>query len=320
MPQVDLSRAEFYHGSYQFPPGRAPWDSDKACSFYNTSQCLKPDCKFNHYPDHRSLRLVLDGPNICKSHLIGEHGCEFAKKEGRKCWYSHDLTKAALPLHDKDALREHLISAEAHYHNTYTYDDLIAKNKLEKRWKSGVDTGGEYSQKSTALIQECAARSMKWYDGRAKAAKKTLERYRQTGKIEATDDGQSKTPVLDVKGLSGADILRLCGVEKPFVKQRERKAMEKLGLLVSEVCDEPDGWETEEEWIEQAGVKSQRQKGKGRNKRSTGKRSEGYTRDDMFGTQLYPFSGDDMFELACQGIKPWEDDAANALMALNGGF
>ncbi|KAL8898727.1 MAG: hypothetical protein Q9192_001926 [Flavoplaca navasiana] len=286
MPQVNLSLAEFRNGSYQFRGGLAPWDSDKACSFYNTSQCLKPDCKFNHFPDQRSMRLVLDGPNICKNHLVGEHGCEFTKKSG-KCWYSHDLTKAALPLHDKKALKEHLILAEAWYNKVYTYDEVIATIELEKEWKRGAITEDEFVKKSISISY-----------GHADA-------LRQTGKIEEAD-GKSETPVIDVSGLSGADILRLYEVEKPFGKQHERKTIVKSALLATDICDESYGWETEEEWSQQGGAKSLKHKGKGR------KRSREYELYDMD-----PFSEGNMFELACQGIKPWDDDAGAALMMLN---
>ncbi|KAL8910989.1 MAG: hypothetical protein Q9171_003758 [Xanthocarpia ochracea] len=316
MPQVDLSRAEFRDGSYQFRGGLAPWDSDKACSFYNTSQCLKPDCKFNHFPDQRSLRLVLDGPNICKNHLIGEHGCEFSKKTGRKCWYSHDLTKAALPLHDKKALKEHLILVEAWYNETNTYDELIATIELEEKRKGGAITEDDFALKSMLILQEHVIALMQWHDHRENSAKNVLEQFRQTGKIEEADS-KSETPVIDLSSLSGADILRLCDVEKPFGKQRERKAIAKSEYLAIETCDKLDGWETEEEWSEQGGVKPAKQKGKKR-KRSRGYKA--YDMDPFSGADMNPFSKNNMFELACQGIKPWEDDAGAALMMLNGGF
>ena len=308
MPQVDLSRAEFRDGSYQFCGGLAPWDSDKACTFYNTSQCLKTDCKLNHFPDQRSLRLVLDGPNICKNHLIGEHDCEFSKKTGRKCLYSHDLNKAALPLQDKEALKEHLILAEAWYNKVYTYDEVIATIELEKEWKRGAITEDEFVKKSISISYGHADALRQWYDRRENLAKKVLEQFRQTGKIEEAD-GKSETPVIDVSGLSGADILRLYEVEKPFGKQHERKTIVKSALLATDICDESYGWETEEEWSQQGGAKSLKHKGKGR------KRSREYELYDMD-----PFSEGNMFELAYQGIKPWDDDAGAALMMLNGGF
>ncbi|KAL8856810.1 MAG: hypothetical protein Q9178_006647 [Gyalolechia marmorata] len=263
MPQVDLSRAEFRD-------------------------------------DQRSLRLILDGPNICKSHLIGEHGCDFSKKTGRKCWYSHDLTKAALPLHDKEALKEHLILAEAWYNKTNTYDELIATIVLEKKWKRGAIKEDEFTEKSISILQEHMAALMQWHNRRENSAKNVLEQFRQTGKIEEAD-GKSETPVIDLSGLSGADILRLCEVEEPFGKQRERKAIAKSGDLATETCDMLDGWETEEERSEQGGVKPAKQKGKKR------KRSKGYKAYDMdpfSGADMNPFSENNMFELACQGIKP----------------
>ena len=35
---------------------------------------------------------------------------------------------------------------------------------------------------------------------------------------------------------------------------------------------------------------------------------------------LDPFSEANMWELGCQGIKPWDDDAVSALAMLQGGF
>ncbi|KAL9031240.1 MAG: hypothetical protein Q9196_000708 [Gyalolechia fulgens] len=195
-----------------------------------------------------------DGPNICKDYLIGEHGCGFSKKTGRKCWYSHDLTKAALPLHDKNALREHFILAEAWYNKTKTYDELIATIELEETWKRGAITEGEYAKRSTSMLPEHMIALMQWHHRRENSAKTVLEHFRQTGKIEE-DTGKGETPVIDLSGLPGADILRLCGVEKPFGKQRERKAIAKSRDLATETCDKLDGSETEEEWSEQGGVR-----------------------------------------------------------------
>ncbi|KAK4705309.1 hypothetical protein P7C70_g894, partial [Phenoliferia sp. Uapishka_3] len=47
-----------------------------------------------------SLRLDVEGPNICEAHLVRIGGCEI----GPTCIHSHDLTKAGLPIDDKDAL------------------------------------------------------------------------------------------------------------------------------------------------------------------------------------------------------------------------
>ncbi len=158
--------------------------------------------------------------------------------------------------------------------------------------------------------------SMQWHDRLENSAKNVLEQFRQTGKIEEAD-GKSETPVIDLSGLSGADILRLCDVEKPFGKQRERKAIGEAEDLALATCDNMDGWETEEERSEQGGVKPAKQKGKKR-KRSRGYKA--YDMDPFGGADMNPFSEANMFDLACQGIKPWEDDAGAALMMLNGGF
>ncbi|KAI4209524.1 MAG: hypothetical protein LQ351_007559 [Letrouitia transgressa] len=181
--------------------------------------------------------------------------------------------------------------------------NLIAAQEQQKLLVSGEVMEDEYFQKTTLIGAERLARLLQWFNNRKESAEKTLEQIRQTGKAEAADN-QSETPMFDITGLSGADILRLCGVKKPFAMQSERKA---FGELPTEVCDESDEWETEEEWSNHAGVKSCGQRGKGRKKRLMGKRSRRYTPTDTFDTvldSLNPFTKDDMFELACQGIKP----------------
>ncbi len=97
-----------------------------------------------------------------------------------------------------------------------------------------------------------------------------------------TDINEDKVPVLDVKGLSGVDILKQCGVEKPFAAQKERKG---LGELFGEMLGEL----------------------------GLGSGSESESELGMFG-----FSEDDVMELACQGVKPWDDDAGSVLAALRG--
>ncbi|KAL8715845.1 MAG: hypothetical protein Q9220_000512 [cf. Caloplaca sp. 1 TL-2023] len=327
MPPVDLAKANFQDGSYHFGAGRAPWDDPNACHFYNTSQCLKPDCKFNHHPDHRSLRLVLNGPNICKGHLIGEHGCIFTAK-GRKCWYSHDLTKAGLPIHDKSTLVEHLTLAEAWFTKTSTYDDFLARIEAEKSWKLGADTEERFTGKMSFLIHRHTAHLLQWYEQRKEAAEKVIEHFKETGTVESASHG-IQAAVIDVTGLSGADILRRCGVETPFGRQHQRKLMKKLGSLATEVCDESDGWETEGEESEQVDKKRSGQQGKDGKKKPKAKRSKMHSGKDFDGYDFYgyedldsmnPFSESDMLELASQGIKPWDDDAVDALMMLNGGF
>ena len=323
---MDLTKASFADGSYQFGAAGPLWELPKPCSFYNTSQCLRPDCKFSHFPDHRSLRLVLNGPNICRNHLLGEHGCKFAKT-GRRCWYSHDLTKAALPLHDKKTLAEHLILAEAWFRMTFTYQELLQRLEAEKARLSGAITEQEFTNKMRLLLQERTASLDQWLSGRKNAANKAIEEFKETGTVESLDD-DTKTAVIDVSGLSGADILRSCGVENPFGRQEERKLFEKSHSMATNVCDVSDGWETEEECSEQAKRKDLKRKRKNLKQKSKGKKSKGYSGDKFYGYDklgsmldtMDPFSESNMFELGCQSIKPWEDDAMGALMMLNGGF
>lgn len=310
-------KVEFFNGSYHFHPGKAPWVSDTPCSFHNTSKCLKSDCKYNHFPDERSLRLVVDGPNICKAHFIGENGCEWSKK-GRKCYYSHDLTKAALPLHDKEALKEHLVMAEAWFNQIGTCLDLAAAIELEESWKRGAINKSKFLEKSGLLLVEREYALFRWDCGRTEAAKKELEQLKNPETIIDVSDQSEVTAVLDVSGLSGADILRQCGVENPFSRQRERKLIAKTrGLLASEVCDKADGWETEDEWVSQAGQVIQ----SGEQKKRRAKESERSRHNAFNGFERFnPYNEDNMYDLLCQGVKPWDDDAGDVLMMLNGGF
>ncbi|KAL8865673.1 MAG: hypothetical protein Q9174_006761 [Haloplaca sp. 1 TL-2023] len=321
--QADPSDAVFHEGSFRWPAGRPPWISDKACSFYNTSECLEPACEYNHQPDHRSLRLVRDGPNICKDHLIGEHGCEFSKKgEGKRCHYSHDLTKAALPLHDRAALKEHLLSAEVYFNDGCpSYDDEMAKQKADKLLEEGSITGGMFVEKVVELAQARQAAVNRWHDGQEQAAKSVLEQFQKTRNIARDDQEQINTPAFDVNGMSGADILRECGVKKPFGMQRKRKALvadgstfleEYVGMAGS------DGWETEEEWAEQGGVKVPQEKKKKKKGRKGRKQDISYGDDES--DDMDPFSEANILELGCQGINPWDPEAYRALEVLRGDF
>ncbi|KAL8686878.1 MAG: hypothetical protein Q9218_006796 [Villophora microphyllina] len=261
---------------------------------------------------------LLPMPETRLQHLVKEKGCDFSKKEGRKCWYSHDLTKAGLPLHNKGALKVWLILAEAFFYDITTYEGFIAGVELEKERTLGAIEEEEYMEKTrSGHLMRTNARNQ-WLSGREKAAKKILERMKGTGKIDNAENPTEK-PVVDVTGFSGADILRLCGVENPFGRQKMRTRIAKRTGRLS--TDTLDGWETEDEWSEHAGMRSENpgKKKQIRSQRLRGKLS-GCCRgcdSDSF-DWLNPYSEANMHELACQGIKPW--DAEEALMMLSGGF
>jgi len=114
---------------------------------------------------------------------------------------------------------------------------------------------------------------------------------------------QPCTPtIIDVKGLSGADILKACGVENALKDQKEsREEFDRklndafIALTLDSACaglgeDDDDDF---------AG-----------------------SNHNAFGFSGFGggFSEDDMMELACQGVKPWDDDAGAVLAALRGGF
>ncbi|KAL8951538.1 MAG: hypothetical protein Q9183_007452 [Haloplaca sp. 2 TL-2023] len=201
MSQADPADAEFYEGSFDWLAGPPAWVLDTACSFYNTSKCLKPHCKFNHQPDHRSLRLVLTGPNICKDHLFGEHGCEFSTKgEGRRCYYSHDLTKAALPLHDRAALKEHLLLTEAYFNGGISYEDEIALDQAEKSMEEGSISEDTFQEKMVEIFQARQDAVIQWYDHQERAANNAFKQFCQTGKTARDDPEQSKALAFDMTG------------------------------------------------------------------------------------------------------------------------
>ncbi|ORY42445.1 hypothetical protein BCR35DRAFT_41221 [Leucosporidium creatinivorum] len=76
------------------------------CRYFNQydGQCLAgSSCAFMHAPDENSLRLKLDGGNICEAHLVRIGGCTM----GNRCWYSHDLENGAgFPVDDLWAMKE----------------------------------------------------------------------------------------------------------------------------------------------------------------------------------------------------------------------
>lgn len=95
------------------------------CKHFNhhNGGCLSgPTCAYMHAPDDSSLRLKLDGPNICEAHLVRKGpGCT----KGTRCWYSHDFERGAgFPVDDPVALRD-------------TLQGLIMMPKPERRTVTG---------------------------------------------------------------------------------------------------------------------------------------------------------------------------------------
>ena len=291
------SIAKFRNGSFHFPT-RAPWESSKACHFYNTSKCLKGEaCQFNHNPDDRSLRLVLDGPNICTNHLLGERGCEFSKKKGRKCWYSHDLTKAGLPLHDKELLRITLTMMEANILcKSVRFDVSPSTQELIETFMNSemslADFNAESDERNAQLVEE----SVDWITETRRRADIMLEQSRRGQPARYPFEG--KPPAIDVAGMSGADILRACGVKRPFVAQQERKKAK--STFSTKFLDGTYNLDNVDELED------------------VDESSDGD--DDGLGASAFGFDEDDMMELACQGVKPWDHDAADVLAMLSGGF
>ncbi|KAL9595853.1 MAG: hypothetical protein Q9219_006195 [cf. Caloplaca sp. 3 TL-2023] len=234
-----------------------------------------------------------------------------------------EWTKSELPLHDKGTLVEHLTLAEAWFNKTLTYDDFLEIIEANNSWASGADSAEGLLDKLSSVRQRRTASLLQWHEHREKAAEKAIDHFKATETVESASN-EIPTAAIDVTGLSGVDILKLCGVETPFGQQHERKLKEKLALVDTRDCDESDGWETEEEWSEQAGKRQSGRKGKDQKKKPRARRPKRYSSDDFDGygelDSLDAFSEDNMFELACQGIKPWDDDAVGALMTLNGGF
>ena len=191
--------------------------SDKVCFFYNSSQCFKPSYNFNHVLDQHSLPLVLDGPNIGKDHLLGEDGCKYpSKKEGTECWYSHDLTRPGLPLHDLDAVKEELILAEAWHnkklmksYNRWVKDEIQADRGLARNDRHEVKHEADRHPKG----RKRARLAYKWHARKEAAANRYWGRRLETDPIE---EPESRHSAIDVVSMSGADILWCCGVKEPF--------------------------------------------------------------------------------------------------------
>ena len=154
---------------------------------------------------------------------------------------------------DKAALKEHLLSAEVYFNGGPSYDDEIAKEKAEKSVEEGSISEDAFVERLVEIFQARQAAVTQWYENQEKAAKNVLEQLKQTGEIVRDDQEQSEAPACDVTGMSGVDILRECGVERPFGMQRKGNALvaDRSTFLKAHV-DKPgsDGWETEEEWAE----------------------------------------------------------------------
>lgn len=192
---------------------------------------------------------------------------------------------------------------------------------MEESWKRGAINKSKFLEKSGLVEREDAL--FRWDCDRKEAAKKELEQLKNPETIINVFDQIEMAAVFDVSGLSGADILRQCGVKNPFSRQRERKLIAKTkGLIASEACDKADGWETEEteetedEWVSQAGPVIQSGEQKKRAKIPERSRHNAFNGFESFN----PYNEDNIYDLLCQGVKPWDDDAGDVLMMLNGGF
>ena len=83
-------------------------------------------------------------------------------------------------------------------------------------------------------------------------------------------------------------------------------------------------WETEDEWDDQGAVRITRKPKTqpNRNNKPRKKRSKGYRGTGIFDPDIIssfnPYSRGNWDELLSHGMKPWDDDAEDALMALRG--
>jgi len=266
---------------------------------------------------------VIDGPNICKNHLLGENGCEFSKK-GRRCFYSHDLSKAGLPLYDKDMLKGYLVQLEAQMWKMCNFETFASLQENAELVEEGKLTEEEFETRC-ANKEDVDDREISDFLSRSQErAEKVIAQAKKGEQI--TDINEGKILELDPRGLSGAEILKQCGVEKPFAAQKERKefgqiGQEILGEILGDMTmpgDFNDGWEIVDESIDSGNGQSGKNK-KGQSKSKAGKKKGRGGGGFGFGSGsgMFGFSDDDVMELACQGVKPWDDDAGDVLAALS---
>jgi len=249
---------------------------------------------------------VLNGPNVCKDFLLNQDGCRFTNRgEGRKCFYSHDLSQAGLPLHNREQLVEHLSQLEAAVYGTVGVPGHILKGLPDQ--KDGDDVDRAHEKLRCALL-DSETRRMAFETAMQTRADAEMARARSG---ETTVQSQPSPPaILDVKRPSGANILKACGMESAFRDQKESRetynseledafiALALNSALAGLGEDDGKDWKTDED---------------------DDLEGSGY---DPFGFSSFGggFSEDDMMELACQGVKLWDDDASAVLAALRGVF
>jgi len=88
--------------------------------------------------------------------------------------------------------------------------------------------------------------AIQWVMESQRRADKAIEQAEIGDVLEEINEGKPHT--FDVKGLSGVEILGLCGVKKPFAAQRERKKISRIRRKLFDndflSKDEDDAWET----------------------------------------------------------------------------
>jgi len=153
---------------------------------------------------------------------------------------------------------------------------------------------------------------------RAEIASEQVKRGEMIGDIWGSEPAR-----IDVKGLSGREILKMCGEEEPFGHQEKRKAMgrsatkssDELKVSGGEIGDD-EGWETDDTTTEKIKAnKVTKQAKSGKKKKKQEKSYYGSDDDDLYGGGMFGFSQSEVEELACQFVKPWDDDAADDVLA-----
>lgn len=222
-----LSRAGFRAASWHLRKSRRP-NSGEPCVAYNTSTCLRGlKCPDNHDPDVNSLRLLLHGPNVCKKHLLGPKGCPSSKasETAQQCPYSHDLTTAGLPLHDETLIKKELLDIE---------NRALARVWLElgdqwaamKSFWAEIDGKTKDTDMNTAITRsvelnaklfEMSTAWMQKYEEESEKLGINSERRMRLEVVRL-----QKQPAFDIVGMSGVDIMKRLGVDKPFARQARR--------------------------------------------------------------------------------------------------
>lgn len=216
-----ISRATFRAMSWHFDAGPLS-TSTRPCKAYNTATCPRGlDCNDSHDPDAHSIRRLICGPNVCKAHLLGPHGCP-----APACPYAHRLDMACLPLHDKQLVRRELLELE---NKTLAPVYLEMGDLWAKMQESGGTNDTTISDEDDRVRQvvnlqtELFDLATSWMDERTRESRE--QGVVRTWRLQLEILRSKKTPAVDVTGgVSGAALLRQLGVKAPFAGQRERIA------------------------------------------------------------------------------------------------